>query len=79
MLYLCKLSEEYIIASDRYLIKVLLVASKIAWNWGEESPLPKNQWLTIVEELLVMERLKHKLRPQEAQQDRKLKKIDSSK
>ena len=59
--------------NDAYIIKILLVASKkaITRHWCKETqktPATKknNQWLTIVEEI-VMEELTHKLRLQEAQ------------
>lgn len=45
VLYLFKFSEENVMASDRYLIKFLLVDSKkaITRNWGKETPPTKDQ------------------------------------
>lgn len=64
-----------------YLIKVLLVVSKkaITRQWCKETPPTKYQWLTIVEEIYVMEKQTHKLRLQEAKFDSKwtqMKKLD---
>ena len=72
VLYLCRFSEVNIIASDRDLIKILLVASKkaITRNVGLETPTTKNWWLTIGKEIFLMERLTHKLRWQETQLER---------
>lgn len=74
VLYLCKFSEEIVITCDRYLIKILLVAGKkaITRNWGKETPPTKDQWITIVEEIFLMEKVTHILKLQEAQLDQKL-------
>lgn len=71
VLYLCKFSDKTVITSDEYLIKILLVAGKkaITRNWGKETPPTKGQWITIVEEIFLMEKLTHILRLQEAQLD----------
>lgn len=73
VLYLCNFSDESLMGSDIYLVKILLVASKkaITRNWGKKDPPTKDQWLTIVEGIYTMEKLTHKLRLQEAQMDKK--------
>ena len=43
----------------------------ITRNWGKETPPTKDQWITIVEEIFLMEKLTHILKLQEAQLDQK--------
>ena len=52
---------------DIYLVKVLLAASKKAITrlWYKADPPTREQWLSIVEEIFVMEKLTHDLRLQE--------------
>lgn len=64
--------EENVTENDRYLIKILLVASKkaVTRNWGRVEPPTKKQYLPIIDEL------KHKFRLKEAQLDKKVEKMD---
>ena len=54
---------------DLYLVKVLLAASKkaITRRWYKAEPPTYEQWLSIVEDIFVMEKLIHNLRLQEEQ------------
>jgi hypothetical protein len=67
VLFLGNLTHENTRGEDRYLIKVLLAASKKAITrlWYKADPPSCEQWLCIVEEIFVMERFTHKLRLQE--------------
>ncbi len=61
VLSLCNYSKkgEKIMGSNRYWVKILVVASKnaITKNWGEVAPSTKDQRLRIVEEIFLMEKL----------------------
>ena len=52
---------------DRYLTKVLLVTSKkaITRNWYRAEPPTTNQWIEIIKEVYIMERMTHRLRMKE--------------
>lgn len=67
MLYLGNLVQENTQGGDRYLIKVLLAASKktITRAWYKADPPTKEQWLGVVQEIFDMERFTHILRVQE--------------
>ena len=75
ILYLCNFNsaEESIRVRDKYLVKILLIASKkaITRKWGKVEPPCKEEWIGIVEEIYVMERLTHRLRLQQAQLEEK--------
>lgn len=51
-------------AQDKYLLKILLVASKkaITKKWLEEIPPTKDEWITIVDNMFEMEKLTFSLR-----------------
>ena len=75
ILYLCNFNsaEESIRVRDKYLVKILLISSKkaITRKWGKVEPPCKEEWIGIVEEIYVMERLTHRLRLQQAQLEEK--------
>ena len=75
ILYLCNFNsaEESIRVRDKYLVKILLIAGKkaITRKWGKVEPPCKEEWIGIVEEIYVMERLTHRLRLQQAQLEEK--------
>ena len=67
VLYLGNLTHDNTQGEDMYLVKILLAASKKAITrlWYKPEPPVREQWLGIVEEIFVMEKLTHKLRLQE--------------
>ena len=67
VLYLGNLTQDNTQREDMYLMKVLLAASKkaITRSWYKADPPTCEQWLSIVEEIFVMEKLTHELRMQE--------------
>ena len=69
VLYLGNLSQDNTQGEDLYLVKVLLAASKkaITRRWHKAEPPTCEQWLSIVEEIFVMEKLTHMLRLQKEQ------------
>ncbi len=73
ILYLGNLTQDIIQKEDEYLVEVLLTASKKAITrlWYKVEPPTGEQWMCIVEEIFVMEKLTHKLRLQEAQFNKK--------
>ena len=75
ILYLCNFNftKENIRGRDKYLVKILLIASKkaITRKWGKVEPPCKGEWIGIVEEIYVMEKLTHRLRLQQAQLEEK--------
>lgn len=78
VLYLCDFNSirETIKIRDRYLIKILLIASKkaITWKWGKVDHPCQDQWIGIVEEIYTMGKLTHHLRLQQTQLEEKWKK-----
>ncbi len=75
VLYLCNFNSirEIIRVRDKYLIKILLIASKkaITRKWGKEDPPSQDQWIGIVEEIYTMEKLTHRLKLQQTQLEEK--------
>ncbi len=75
VLYLCNFNSirEIIRVRDKYLIKILLIASKkaIMRKWGKEDPPSQDQWIGIVEEIYTMEKLTHRLKLQQTQLEEK--------
>ena len=69
VLYLCNFTEENVHAGDRYLVKILLIAGKkaITRKWGRADLPTQENWMEIIEEIYVMEKLTHRLRLQETQ------------
>lgn len=67
VLYLGNLTQDIIRGEDKYLVMVLLAASKKAVTrlWNKPNPPTQKQWLGIVEEIYEMEKLTHILRIQE--------------
>ena len=74
-LYLCNLNstDGNVRISDRYLVKILLIASKkaITRKWGRLEPPTHEQWIGVIEEIYIMEKLTHRLRLQETQMEDK--------
>ena len=75
-LYLGNLNQDIIKKEDEYIVKVLLSASKkgITRLWYKVEPPTREQWMCIVEEIFVMEKITHKLRLQESQFESKWRK-----
>lgn len=73
VLYLCNFNEENVQSRDRYLVKILLIAGKKATTrkWGKVDSPTQSKWIQIVDEILIMEKLTHHLRLQEAQLEKK--------
>ena len=75
MLYLCKFSAENIIATDRYLIKILLVASYHSKHKTNEEPMAnncgRNHFDGKIDKHTHTHTHTHTLRLQKAQLDRK--------
>ena len=69
VLYLCNFTEENVHAGDRYLVNILLIAGKkaITRKWGRADLPTQENWMEIIEEIYVMEKLTHRLRLQETQ------------
>ena len=69
VLYLGNIPQEEVQGRDKYLVKVLLVASRkaITRAWYKLDPPTREQWLSIVEEIYDMERFTHTLRMREEQ------------
>ena len=67
ILYLGNLTQDTIQKEDEYLVKVLLSASKktITRMWYKVDSRTEEQWMCTVEEILVMEKITHKLRLQD--------------
>ena len=67
VLYLGNISHENTPKEDQYLLKVLLAASKktITRKWYKTEPPDLEQWMCIVEEIYVMEKMTFMLRLQE--------------
>ena len=78
VLYLGNISQEDVQGEDRYLVRVLLVASRkaITRAWYKVDPPTKEQWLSIVEEIYDMERFTHTLRMREGQFEGKWEKMN---
>lgn len=65
-MYLGNLNQ-YVLAKDRYLIKILLVTCKktITRRWYKTEPPAVNEWLEIIREVHNMERMTYRLRMKE--------------
>ena len=72
-LYMCNLNEGHIHIGDRYLVKILLMAGKkaITRNWCKVDPPNQDQWMAIVEEIYIMEKMRFRMRLQEVQVEQK--------
>uniref|UniRef100_A0A3Q3ASL9 Reverse transcriptase domain-containing protein n=1 Tax=Kryptolebias marmoratus TaxID=37003 RepID=A0A3Q3ASL9_KRYMA len=73
VLYLCNFNNTKVRAKDKYLIKIMLIASKkaITRKWGKADPPCQEQWTGIIEEIYIMEKLTYRLRLQQTQMEEK--------
>ena len=76
-LYMCNLNEGHILIGDRYLVKILLIASKkaITTNWCKVDPPNQDQWMAIVDQIYIMEKMTFRMRLQEVQGEQKWEKL----
>lgn len=56
--------DEYVLDEDKHLTKILLITSKkvITRNWYKTEPPTVRQWLELVKEICIMERMTYQLR-----------------
>ena len=66
VLYLGDLEGGKVQAEDRYLVKILLAAGKktITRSWAQVETPTYEQWLSLMEDIYVMEKMTHRLRLQ---------------
>lgn len=76
VLYLCNFCDGTIHKCDEYLVKIMLIAAKksITRKWGKATVPSKEQWITTIEDIFLMEKMTYRLRLQEPQLERKWKK-----
>ena len=56
--------KKNLLITDRYITKILLITSKkaITRNWCKAEPPTKDQWMDIIREVYIMEKMTYQLR-----------------